>query len=145
MNPPSLPVMSPFSCDDVSAWLSLCVLILVDATVDAELKYLNKFIILHYFNDITKATHQVTICQNHFFIFRDELAPRDKLALSVLTQINNKQDDYMYIHKELLHHPSVKHFISSIIFSISIHLTNHLFTQLYKRHWNNKPFKSVIN
>ena len=39
--------------------LGLSLSLLVDATVDAELKWLNKLISLHYFTDITKATHQV--------------------------------------------------------------------------------------
>ena len=61
-NPP-LPVMVSLSCDVISASLSLCGLLLptlglspsllVDSMVDAEIKYLNKFIILYYFTDIT--------------------------------------------------------------------------------------------
>ena len=94
---------------NVSAWFSLCGLLpptlglsqslLVDATVDAELKWLDKLISLLYFNDITKATHQVTKATHittcsHFFFILHELTPHDRLTLSVLTQINNKQDNY---------------------------------------------------
>ena len=88
-----------------------------------ELKWLNKLIRLHF-----------------YFYKRHTKSPRRhtwRHATIILPRVTNLP--------LMINSRWVKHFISSINFSISIHLTNHLFTQLYKRHWwNNKPFKSVF-
>ena len=67
-----------------------------------------------------------TYMYGHFFILRDELAPRNKLTLSALTQINNKQDNYtknyciVYQLNILFHQLFFQfHYIWQIIFSHS--------------------------
>ena len=97
MSPPPLPVIPLSSCDErFCLTSSLWPLTSHASIINVIISWCHKFPLFywHHKSDIPSHQGDTHGDTRHYIISRDQLTPRDKLALNALTQINNKHDNY---------------------------------------------------